>query len=510
MEQKKIITFLSILIVVMAGVVGIVSQKINSIQQESDEKQSMAQVEYINARGLESVENQEILEDLMLLTEAKAQKSLIDSSSSILAELEQQYEVEETTLAPSIIKNEIDYYYLMGNQVFSEEWAKSSILNLCFRGQLECDVKRTTLYGTDNTEDAIEITFGLDLNEESAYLVQHVADFELEYDGYFSPYIFVDSGLNEVILQFPYYSDEFITQDTGNELLWFNEGYSYMQGYITSWISEYNYQIDVCETNVNFANDWVSTHKNNAASAERIWLTNQQIADTYYANGNDSMGDNISENADSWFDERNRLMGLANENKSVVHDWETMLYENSTQLYTYETWLIDEDNSIESEHSRLFAEISKMSSRLVNQVGVQNKIEELNSEILISDLLMANLITNTTAFEIGLISTDSPDFDLEDQKTYQTLMHMDSMGAYEEAETYEEGSRGASNRLETLSTSIVFLSMSNMVLGISAGMIKDKKSRLEEGSGKSDRNVLLLSAIGAILGIVGIILYVIS
>jgi len=505
MENKKLLTYLSVLIEVMAGIVGIVSQKINSIQQEADDQQSKSQAEYFNARGQEGVENQKILEDLMMLTEAKSQYSIMDTSSLNLDELQLEVGIEQALLDPKLIQNEIELFYLQGNQIFEEEWAQDSLLNLCFRDLLQCEVELSTLYGTDNTDEAIEISFSLNGDEELDRYIQEASTLENEYDGYYSPYMYVDNGVDELVLQFPFYTNKDISSYSGKELLWYNVGYSYLIEYINDWISEYNYLTDVCETNLNFANDWVSTHKNNAASAERIWLTNQQIADTYYANGNISMGDNISEMADEWLENRNQLMALANENKSLAHDWETRLYENTTQLYTYETWLSDEENIISSEHSVLLSEISKITAQLNSQKEKEIKIVELQTIISNSDILMTTLITNTTAFDLGLITASSPVIDSDNQSKYQEMMHYNSLEAYVKAENFDDQSRKVTERLDTLSTSIVFLSMSNMILGVSAGMVKDKKMGI---GGKG--NVLLLSSVGAVLGVIGIILYFIS
>lgn len=510
MENKRFLSILSVLIVVMAGVVGIVSQKINSIQLEAEEEQNEADVEYVNARGMEGVENQRILEDLLLLTEAKAQKSFIDSGTATLETLESQYNEVNMVLSPDIIDLEIKYFYLKGNKVFEEKWAENSVINQCYRKELSCEVYQNTLSGSDNTNEAVEIVINLNaLNSSSPIYIFSQRD-NLEFDGFYSPLVYTDQQPNELIIQFPLYYENNIAGISNQDLLWQNIGYIYMENYINEWISEYNYQADVCETNLNFVKDWVSTHKNNAASAERIWLTNQQIADTYYANGDDSMGDNVSENADWWFEERNRLMNLSNENKSLSHDWETMLYENTTQIYTYETWLNEEKSIIDTQFSQIQSEISRISAITLDQSELKNQIDELSAAVTNSENLMMDLILVTNAFELGFLDEGQPDFAGQEEEAYRLIMHNESTVVYDDAYALEQSAKSSSSRLETLSTSIVFLSMSNMILGASAGMVKQKKNEKDIVEPESNRNVMLLSAVGGLLGLIGILLYFIS
>jgi hypothetical protein len=515
-EKNRMLQVITILIMIMAAVTGAVSQEITGIQDDAASKEAEAQDMFATARALESSENQILLREEILMTEAQSQAALSAAILSEKSSIEADIEELDDVYYLSALRSEIDTYYLRGNELFRMEWSEGLLIDTCYTGtdtglHSQCQADLVAFEGTDVVNDAVEISFTFDesLGDDASFnkMISYLRILEYEYDGFYKPYILSNDDDYYVQIQFPLWYGGSEVYEWGDGLMWQNKGMQFNLEWTNGEILDIQYDIDVCETYGDYYDGWASTHKNNAASAERIWLTNQQIADTYYANGNTSMGDNVSEQADWWHEERNRLMNLSNENKSVAHEWDTMLYENTTLLDTYQAWYDSELVYLNTALSDLEKSIVGTENLIIRYAELSSRANLLEQEIEFSTELKLSLSADTVAYQMGYLSIEDAKFTSNESRiAFENTIHNESDSMYILATASQQEGVSIREGLESITLSILLISMGNVLFGASGGMMQEKRL----GYKGSNRNVLIVFACGCLSSIFGILMFIIA
>ena len=197
-DRGKGMQIVAIMVMVMAALTGAVSQKITGIQDEASQEEMEYQDLFAGARALEATENQVLLREVILLTEANSQSTRITALSSERASIVEQFSgADAEEYWTSILRAEIDTYYLHGSDLLSMDWSQGMLIQSCYSGSSwastatglhpQCRAEVVDFIGTDEVSDAVQLSFtwdeqqGVDSLSQIASFLPLIAE---DYDGF--------------------------------------------------------------------------------------------------------------------------------------------------------------------------------------------------------------------------------------------------------------------------------------------------------------------------------------
>ena len=513
-DPKKMMQIVTVLIMAMAAVTGAVSQEITNIQNDAAAKESEAQNMFAESRALEASENQILLREEILMTEAQSQatlaSTLMSERSSIGAEVD---ELEEEYYL-SALRSEIDTYYLRGSELFRMEWSEGLLIDMCYTGtdaglHSQCQADLVFFEGTDVVSDAVQISFTFDesLGDGDPFnkMLPYLLMLENEYDGFYQPLISSTNSNYYLQIQFPLFYSGSEVFESGDGLMWQNEGLQFNLEWTNSQILDIKADIDICESYYDYYFGWKETHKFNAEREEALWLAHAAMAESWYAAGHEEGGDNYTEVALEYLASRNDLMNQSNENSTIAHGWAVRLLENTTALDTHQAWFDSEQIYLDSALSDLEKSIADTEALVSRYSELTTRSSQLDLEIELSTELKLELSKDTAAYQLGYLSLEDARFpDNESRISFEQIIHFESNAKFGQAEELQQEVVSIRSGLESISLSILFISSGNLLFGVSGGMMKEKRL----GSEGSDRNVLLVFAVGCLSSIVGLFMYI--
>ena len=171
-DGGKGMQIVAVMIMVMAALTGAVSQEITKIQDEASQKEMEYQDLFASARALETTENQVLLRDVILLTEANSQESQISALSTEKNLIENQISSMDEDYWTSILRAEIDTYYLQGSDILWMDWSQGLLIQTCYSSSSwastatglhpQCRAEVVDFLGTDEVFTAVQLSFTWD------------------------------------------------------------------------------------------------------------------------------------------------------------------------------------------------------------------------------------------------------------------------------------------------------------------------------------------------------------
>jgi len=485
----KMLTILAICVLVFSAITGILSQQFTKIEEQASIHEGQATQLRSEARAEEALENQLLLREDILLTEVK---SLILTNDINTDELNEQQSILENSVSELYV--EIDAYELL-EWSFSPGASWPDLLSLCWEIDLSCDIE----YSEPNFFNLVRmnITVSTGVNEvlderlENLYNSQHdffTYDTEVAFDS-FEITLFNDPEVNSMFLiTVPLQYDQYY------------EGY-----YGLYW---YEYDLRIALSNAEWEISSLEYELENMSSAMSSATSNAQwyfsqantlnmIGELYYNDGF------VAEANAYWsmMDENNTLgneqIDLVNELNSTSYDFrEQMLSQQElTQLYR------EELNRFEKAdlEVKLDEQLVKLDLTVSNYDKEQQAYSATADTINRTDDLVDRLFAQSAAHSNGTIDSETGEYrSLSVQTTYYETVHAPSSSLYNASAEEQRAADDIRAELSELSTAVMLVSIGNVILGITGGMV----TKAKQGKGNK-RNIMILLGAGALTGGIG-------
>ena len=479
-KNENLVTFLSIGILLFSAMTGILAQELNEVDREASAYESSS-TEYVSqARTLESIENQVILREEILLTEVK---HLV---------LEQSlYQAEVELLNQSMAQNTHDYYAaLLVKDLISFQQSgqmlEEGLLTMCednpacTQGAVppnNASLPYESFAFTENVNSSIDLFLAtaVDVVNENENIfgngsLDGLSDLKYEighdYDSETSTHTFTFLGKNGGIEG--YLTEQAIEYDDLSwELLGHEEEFDYYtaqeQESLMSWIYYSNQ-----------ANLFYQLHEDYGEDDD---------LDSFYI---------AFENATTNLNEANAYSYLAEESKLDI-------------TITKAFMLIYAANIQELSQADLTAELNAASDKFnLMSSEYQRYIESYQSAqtgLKNAQNLTGRLLDQSIANQSGYVQPNSGEFLSEDaQNEFIAGVHTESSEKFNLSKTAVHEAEGVRSVASDVSTSLMFVSVGNVTLGIAGGML----SRTSFGL-KNARSIYFLVAAGMAVGTIGLV-----
>jgi|GEM_PF-6622534 len=485
----KMLTILAICVLVFSSITGILSQQFTKIEEQASIHEGQATQLRSEARAEEALENQLLLREDILLTEVK---SLILTNDINTDELNEQQSILENLVSEWYV--EFDAYELL-------EWSFSpgapwpDLLSLCWEIDLSCDIE----YSEPNFFNLVRmnITVSTGVNEilderlENLYNSQHdffKYDTEVAFDS-FEITLFNDSGVNSMFLiSVPLQYDQYYEDYYG--LYWYEFD-------LRIALSNFEWNISDLEYELENMSSAISSASSNAQMYFSQANTLKMIAELYYNDG-------FEDDANVYWSMMAENITLGNEQIDLVNEL------NSTSYYTRELLLEQKEltqfyreelNRFEKAdlEVKLDKQLVKLDSTVSNYDKEQQAYSATWDTINRTDDLVDRLFAQSAAHSNGTIDSETGEYrSLSVQTTYYETVHALSTSLYNASAEEQRTADDIRAELSELSTAVMLVSIGNVILGITGGMV----TKAKQGKGNK-RNIMILLGAGALTGSFG-------
>jgi hypothetical protein len=479
-RNENLVTILSIGILIFSAVTGILAQELNEVDREASTYETSS-TEYISqARTLESIENQVILREEILLTEVKH-----------LALEQTLYQAEVDFLNQSMSQNTDEYYAaLLAKDLISYQQSgqmlDDGLLIMCEQSA-SCQQDTVQINGSGYNYSTFTFTIGQ--NNSVDLFLANVDDVVSEYDRIFESGNLTElNGMTHNIGHvydaisnsntFTFIGEEggiegYLTrqnieyEDLGWQLLEQEDEHERFltleQDGTLNWIyysgqANHHYELYKMSNDTDDFMDWAEDYDDSQYS---IQLAN------FYSEKADDMSDNIT-----------YTKGI------MLHISSNIQSLEQADLTTELNAVSDQFNLASSQYQRY------LESYHSAQTGLENAQELIDSLL---ELSLAN--------KSGYILPSSGEFISEEfQESFIEGIHIESMAKYELSKEAVNEAEDVRNVATEVSSSVMFVSVGNVTLGIAGGMI----SRASFGLANA-RSIFVLVASGMAVGIIGLV-----
>jgi hypothetical protein len=458
---EQILTILAISVLVFSAITGILAQTFNEIDQEATSYEMKASEYASEARTIESMENQIILREEILLMETKN-----------LAMQNSLYEAEVELLNSSMSKNTDDYnkaklakdiFSFYQNGIIDSEsvFAVCAIENACTTSAFTQDGILYEIY-----------SFESGVNESVDSYISIFSEVRDEYGGAFID-VSTQSSLELIIFEIGYIIDD------GNQsldLYILTDNSQGMNGMISSRMLTLAQNQEVL---LNLENEFDEKESLESTSTDN-WITMTNMRNTYslllqFAElTNDSENRSLYQQAydhydfeadyelfasEYWFEKKIKI----GENISVVKD---RISSGEFSIIYLESVQYD------SELERAINKFEKASDDYENYLDSYNfaMTGMENSQILINKLLDESMANSS-----GNLNSEGEFNSDELQQLFYDEIHKESADIYEESKQAVQEAEKVREKASSVSTSVMFVSIGNVTLGIAGGMVSSAK-----------------------------------
>ena len=521
-DSGKGMQIVAVMIMVMAALTGAVSQEITKIQDEASQEEMEYQDLFAGARALEATENQVLLRDVILLTEANSQSSQISALSTEKNLIENQISSMDEDYWTSILRAEIDTYYLHGSDLLSMDWSQGMLIQSCYSGgnsvvwyglHPQCRAEVVDFIGTDEVSTAVQLSFtwdeqqGVDSLSQMASFLPLIAE---DYDGVYKPYMSsCNYWTNCIQIQFPLFtSDEYRSNpayDTELWAIWKNWGFSYHLTTLNQEIATTNSIIGTFEEYRREEANNMTNYWNEYSRSRDYWLHYLQLSEIFWALDYNASSDYYWDAANISEAEMHQWTGLY-EQAAGNSGWATdIIAENKSALRYHEQNLQIQTDWYTKEEGKRQTSTSESKSMIGEREESLSRLNQIDSEMAISIEMKSSLISETAAFQMGFISSNETSIPDRDSKSeFESIVHEESREKYDQAGETKQDAIVIREGLESITMSIMFISGGNVLFGASGGMLREKRLGYKGGSARS---ALLVFAGGCLSSIAGLFLY---
>ena len=480
--QDKMLTILAISVLIFSSVTGILAQKFTEIEEHASTHEAKALEFTSQARAEESLENQVLLREEILLTEIK---SLI---------LESQLQTDEQTRLQATLDSELinfthqlDVYELM-------DWAYNRIdqpylLLMCEPEHCESEASSPWL-NTDLTLTTYSFTLGHDDDLDARLGFVHDEFFENVWD-----HEVVVSESNGVIqITIPSY---FVPADPEFQSEGFTVG-------INGYVSELEWKIELEKWEQSLLEADVSDARENRAISSSNAGVSYQAAQAAYTNFLIEFNDGFVDEAWAHLDTYNQSIEAYNEHIDSTDNYTYIYSDALNDVLTVKDRIqsLEQDLNHVMDSNQEF-ELDKTYQKLETIADRYFAAERASlsgeNAITKTDDLVSGLFNQSDAYNASVIDTTTGEYRSEAvQLSYYSALHGPSSATYNLSKEEQDNASEIRTQLSELSTSVMLVSVGNVILGVTGGMV----TKAKQGKGNK-RNIMLLLAAGALTGSLG-------
>ena len=498
-RPDQMMQIMTVLILIFASCTAFISQQVSSIEAEASEYEASAELKLADARATESSENQLLIREEILLTEAQNQATQIQISESNIQLFSDEVELSLSEYIRIAVEKEL-IDFVMNGYVTSSEFQllplENCILysdsNCIITGKLDSDGEANIIqfeapYGNDILKnDALDQLANL-LNvgsDEGALSWATGTAIEFENN---SGYFFEISVIPGEDVQA--FFDNPIAENKG----------------ISGILQSYTESIDVLSIEIRDLENRINDAKQNESNNEANWIYYTSMANMYYVIAElhyvntefDAYSENLT-SAESFEYLATLAVQASNENASKINnelkpELESLKLskENVIQAEKYVSELLN-NITIESDKSTV-----SMERNLKTALDKVSEFDAATQSVEIGIELKDDLLSRSLAFQNGTIDNNTGLFVSNSAQTdFVNSIHNSSNEKYESAEEDQKEAREMQDKLSSVSSSVLFISVANMLLGIAGGFAMKKEKK---------RNALLLLCVGGLAGLFGAI-----
>lgn len=483
-RPDKLMQIMTVLILIFASCTAFISQQVSSIEAEASEYEASAELKLADARATESSENQLLIREEILLTEAQ-------NLALELSGYDEKIKTQEEKINSSItkfLKPEIEYQlliFMMQGWIPTSEYSDILPLSYClYEINTECEISK----GEYNFIMAYTLNSVQD--EEESFLDQGVrilADI-VNYSSYPFPIVDFDE-LNETYLfSIPVNNIQESYAVMGVESLLYETSERIDELEFNSITNSTQSQYINRELDVLYAN-WQNTvqkSQHHLLLAESLYI--QEDYDGYWLNVN------LSTNYHTESLELVESINLNNIKSANVNSNETLLRQLISNAQNDYNFIEKEIERMESRMDIVQSESNTELNKIETAIYASVELELLEES---ASGLKENILGRSAAYQNGSVSEETGLFLSDEvQQNFNELVHTASEEKYESAEEDQKEAREMQDKLSSVSSSVLFISVANMLLGIAGGFAMKKEKK---------RNALILLCVGGLAGVFGAI-----
>ena len=486
LTTEQILTVLAISVLVFSAITGILAQKFNEIDQEAASYELRASEHASEARTIESMENQVILREEILLTEVKKlamQKSLYEA------------EVELLNISMSQNLNEYNKAMLAKDIIsFQQDGITDSegIFAICER-ENACSITNIT---SELGMDYKVYSFQTGVNESVDSYISIFSEVKDEYSEVFLD-VSTSSALAEMFLEVGFIIDD-DNQTMKLYILDYFQGINGMISLRSYTLNEYEDSLAELENDfaemesaeATYTDNWiVSLNMRNTYSIllEVAELTNDSANLSFYQQGYDYYDDNVDNylSLSNYYNaEKNRIGENISDLKEQIAGVSFAIGYAESEMYDFELELAVRQFEKASDNFENYLDSFNFAV-----TGAENSQE-----------LIERLLDDSIANASGYLNGEGEFRSDTIQQLFYDEIHQESSEIYLESEEAAQEAEKVRDKASSVSTSVMFVSIGNVTLGIAGGMVSSAKYGLG-----SLRSIGVLLGGGVLAGVAGII-----
>ena len=484
----QIMKIMTIFILIFASCTGFISQKVSTIEAEAGDLDAAADLKIADARATESSENQLLIKEEILLTEAQNLVLEIENYENQISQLENSInQTIEQYLEPAVQREYLEY--VTYGYVLPSEYRILPLENCLLYTVTQCEVEADAIPGEEYTEVLLYINYTAD--GENLFLDQ---GFEILFQNYV---IFDKQDLGNSML----YSMEVETW-TDNATFFLEDqtsvGGSVSQLWYEEWqLDDIEYttidlgtELDFVERSIDYYNNKqiIFNQESNSygLKAELALLA----GDTNGYNENISLRDEYRGFADE-------MEVLSDENYTLWTELRNKILENNSLIVPQTKYIENLEKDLDTTEDQMLKLTNEMTSSLDKLFTNYSELESLSLSLSSAESLKSSLLNRSAAYQNGAIDNQTAMYvSNEEQNSFTEEVHANSDAKYDSAQKDQQEAQEMNDKLTSVSSSVLFISVANMLLGIAGGFATKKEKK---------KNAMILLVAGAVSGVIGAI-----
>ena len=485
----QIMKIMTIFILIFASCTGFISQKVSSIEAEAGELDAAADLKIADARAEESKENQLLIKEEILLTEAQNLVLEIENYENQISQLENSInQTIEQYLEPAVQKELLEY--VTYGYVIPSEYGILPLENCLVFNVTQCKVELYATPGEEYTQVGLLINYTADGESLVDLAFETLAN-----DGQGEAY------KEELENSVHYLMDiQLWTYNSSNFLLDQSEGHGGDKGqlfYEMFKLQEIEYRLIDLGTDLDFVERSMDYYNNKQIifnQESNSYGLKAELA--LLAGDTNGYNENISLQ-DEYRDFANEMEGLSDENYTLWTELRNKILENNSLIVPQTESIELLEKKLDNTEDQMLELTNEMTSSLDELFTNYSELESLSLSLSSAESLKSSLLNRSAAYQNGAIDNQTGMYiSDEEQNSFTEEVHANSDAKYESAQKDQQDAQEMNDKLTSVSSSVLFISVANMLLGIAGGFATKKEKK---------KNAMILLVAGAVSGVIGAI-----
>lgn len=491
----QIMKVMTIFILIFASCTGFISQKVSSIEAEAGDLNAAADLKIADARATESSENQLLIKEEILLTEAQNLAIEIGNQKAQISQLYDEVNKSfDEYLQPATIRETLQFMYY-GFITYSEFGLLP--LENCFLDVEEngCVVESYVPNEYSWQRPILIVNYtttGSELDDSFEILYNQLWEIpeifaERNYVG--------DSISYSIPIEIEVYDETEFLQNATNQSNYKGTSFQLWEEQwrleeIESNLSDLQYQLSLTDKTTSILQSNHIIYTQNA-------MQHSILAEIAWQNGDfDGYDDNIS----LYNFYTNEANNIVQEINNETQNWsyiKSSIESNNIDLNSQEDTVEFLQKSSDTTNNNLQKFGSEMDAAIEKLFSAIDEYETLLSSLNSTEFLKSSLLNRSAAYQNGTIDNQTGMYiSDEEQKSFTEEVHANSDAKYESAQKDQQEAQEMNDKLTSVSSSVLFISVANMLLGIAGGFATKKEKK---------KNAMVLLVAGAVSGVIGAI-----